>query len=261
MSSQERGTPREFGEALKSARTAAGVSIETICERLKLSRRVIESLEKGELGKLPSRTFGRLFLRQIVELYGEEPDRWVAAFDRAWERWLQGSQVVRVSDEMPRARRRLGPWIVGLALVAAGVATVLYLAGRVQGSGNGQAPPTPAALLPMLAPTPIPSPQPTPPPEPTPAAPPGTLTVRTGAAPCWVQVRIAGETMQSRLMPAGSAWEVAAGGKQVELVLGDAGAIEAVEYLGETRTELGRSGEVMRLVLAGAAAAAQTPGA
>ncbi|MGV8042135.1 MAG: RodZ domain-containing protein [Thermoanaerobaculaceae bacterium] len=66
--------------------------------------------------------------------------------------------------------------------------------------------------------------------------------------------------MQSRLMPAGSAWEVAAGGKQVELVLGDAGAIEAVEYLGETRTELGRSGEVMRLVLAGAAAAAQTPG-
>jgi len=260
MSSQELGTPKELGEALKSARTAAGVSIETICERLKLTRRVIEALEKGELGKLPSRTFGRLFLRQIVELYGEDPERWVAAFERAWECWLQGSQSIRLSDELPRAPRRLGPWIVGLALVVVGVAAVLYLAARVHGPGSGQVAPTPATLLPMLAPTPSPPPEPTPPPKPLSTAPPGTLTVRTAATACWVQVRISGEAIQSRLMPASSVWEVAAGGRPVELVLGDAGAIEAIEYLGDRRTGLGRSGEVIRLVLAGGAVTTQTPG-
>lgn len=249
MSSQERGGPREFGEALKSARMGAGVSVDALCERLKLSRKTIEAFENGEFSKLPSRTFGRLFLRQIVEACGEDPARWVAAFDRAWERWLQGSQVIRVSDELPRARRRLGPWIVGLVLVATAVAAVLYLAGRVQGHGEGQVPPTPSALLPLLAPTPSPTPEP----EPMPAVSPQTLAVRTGSSPCWVQVRIAGEPMQSRLLPAGATWEVAAGGKQVELVLGDAGAIAAIEYLGETRTAVGRPGEVVRLVLAGAA--------
>lgn len=256
MSSLERGGPREFGEALKSARTAAGVSVETICERLKLPRRAVEALETGEFGKLPSRTFGRMFLRQIAEMCGEDPGRWAAAFDQAWERWLQGSQVVRVSAELPRARRRLGPWIVGLFLVAAGVAAVLYLAGRVQVRGDGQAPPTPSALLPMLAPTPSPPPEP----EPTPAASPETLAIRTAAASCWVQVRIAGEAIQSRLVPPDSTWQVAAGGKRVELVLGDAGAIAALEYMGETRTAVGRPGEVVRLVLAGAAGATPTPG-
>ncbi len=236
---------------------AAGVSIETICDRLKLSRRVVEAFESGEFGKLPSRTFGRLFIRQIVELYGEDPGCWVASLDRAWERWLQGSQVIRVSDELPRVRRRTGPWIVGLALVAVGVAAVLYLAARVQGPSHGQTPPTPAALLPMLAPTPSPPPQPTP--EPAPPADPAMLVVRAGPASCWVQARVAGEGIQSRLMPAGSSWEIPAGGKQVELVLGDAGAIEAIEYLGETRSNLGRRGEVVRLLLGSGGAASRTP--
>lgn len=259
MSSQERGTPREFGEALKSARTAAGVSVETICDRLKISRRVVEALESGELGKLPSRAFGRMFLRQILEMIGESPDRWVASFERAWDRWLGGSQVIRVADELPRNRRRVGPWLIGLTLVVAGVAAVLYLAGRVQGTNSGQTPPTPAALLPLLAPTPSPSPDVTPPPEPAATAVPGALVVRTGGASCWVQIRVGRGSIQSRLLPAATTWEVAAAGEPVELVLGDAGAIDAIEYLGETRTQLGRSGEVVRVELAGAAAPVAPP--
>lgn len=249
MSTQERNSPREFGEALKAARTAAGVSQETLIDRLKISRRTLEAFEKGEFGKLPSRTFARMFLRQIVELLGESPDRWTGLFEKAWDRFLQGSQVIHVTAIEPRTRRRVGPWIIGLVVVAAGVAGVLYLAGRVQGQGDRPAPPTPAALLPLLAPTPSPSPVITPPPEATPTPAPGVLLVRTGAASCWVQVRIAEQGMQSRLLAAAEVWEVPAAGREVEVVLGDAGAIESIEYLGETRTNVGRSGEVVRLVL------------
>jgi hypothetical protein len=147
----------------------------------------------------------------------------------------------------------MGPWVIGLLVVAAGVAGVLYLAGRSHRAGGSQPPPTPAALLPLLAPTPSPVPVITPLPDPTPIAAPKTLVVRTGPARCWVQVRIAGETVQSRLMVGDSAWEIPAGGKPVELVLGDAGAIQSIEYLGQTRTQVGRSGEVVRLVLTGPA--------
>lgn len=249
MSTQERNSPREFGEALKAARTAAGVSQETLIDRLKISRGILDAFEKGEFGKLPSRTFARMFLRQIVELLGESPDRWTGLFEKAWDRFLQGSQVIHVTAIEPRSRRRVGPWIIGLVMVAAGVAGVLYLAGRVQGHGERPVPPTPAALLPLLAPTPSPSPVVTPPPEATPAPAPGVLVVRTGAASCWVQVRIAEQGMQSRLLAAGEVWQVPAAGREVEVVLGDAGAIDSIEYLGETRTNVGRSGEVVRLVL------------
>lgn len=249
MSTLERNSPREFGEALNAARTAAGVSQETLIDRLKISRRTLDAFERGEFGKLPSRTFARMFLRQIAEQIGEPPDAWMVPFEKAWERFLQGSQSVQVVAIEPRARRRFGPWVIGLVVVAVGVAGVLYLASRAQGPGERTAPPTPAALLPMLVPSPAPSPLVTPPPEATPTAAPDMLVVRTGAAPCWVQVRIAGQAMQSKLMAAHEVWELAADGKEVELVFGDAGAIEGIEYLGEARTQVGRSGEVVRLTL------------
>lgn len=251
MSSQEHSTPREFGEALKSARAAAGVSAETIIERLKITRRTLDAFEAGEFGKLPSLSFARMFLRQIVALLGEDPQRWTTALDRAWERWLQGSQVIRVSEVAPTRRRHVGPWLIGLLLVAGGVAGVLILAGKAHRGGDAFPPPTPAALLPLLAPTPSPVPLIEPQPEAVPAAAGEMLVIRTGPARCWVQVRIAGDGVRSRLMEGSALWEIAAGGKPVELVLGDAGAIQSIEYLGQIRTELGRSGEVARLVLSG----------
>jgi hypothetical protein len=199
-----------------------------------------------------------MFLRQIVEQLGESPDHWTALFDKAWDRFLQGSQVISVRTIEPRTRRRIGPWIIGLVVVAVGVTGVLYLAGRVQGRGEGKAPPTPATLLPLLAPTPAPPPVVTPPPEPTPSLDPGTLVVRTGTTSCWVQVRIVDQGMQSKLLAPHELWEVPAAGRQVEVVLGDAGAIEAIEYLGETRNQVGRSGEVVRLVLGRTVPATET---
>ena len=107
------------------------------------------------------------------------------------------------------------------------------------------------------APAPAPAPmRPLAPPAPaTPAAPeaasrPGALVIRTGKSACWVEVRVAGEAAASRLLQADSAWEIGAAGKNVDLVLGDAGAA-SIEYLGHTQSPAGRPGEVAHIHLTG----------
>ena len=52
----------------------------------------------------------------------------------------------------------------------------------------------------------------------------------------------------SRLMEAGTAWEVDAEGQAVSMIVGDAGEVE-VEYLGQRRSPVGKAGEVVRLRL------------
>jgi len=72
------------------------------------------------------------------------------------------------------------------------------------------------------------------------------LVVRTSAAPCWAEVILAGGRTQSRLLEAGSKWEVPTGAQEFTLVLGNAGAA-SIEYQGQTRDPAGKNGEVARL--------------
>jgi hypothetical protein len=68
-------------------------------------------------------------------------------------------------------------------------------------------------------------------------------------------VHVSGERQQSRLLPAGTEWRLAAGGRAVGLVVGDGGAL-AIEYLGERRERAGADGEVVHLQLSPAPASA-----
>jgi cytoskeletal protein RodZ len=254
MSPADRNGPREFGAALQKARLAAGVSLETISERTKISRRVLEAFEAGDFAKLPSKVFARMFVRQIAEILGEEEGRWVAALDAAWERFMQGSQPIRVQITTTQRKRRVGPWIIGLVLVSGGLTLLFMLAGKHPVGEHEDVSPTPATILPLVAPTPTPlatvaPTEPTPSPLATPD--PQALVIETANRSCWVQVRLSGGGTQSRLMPPNSVWEVAAGGKEVQLVLGNAGAIGRVSYLGLFHQQLGKDGEVTRLTLGG----------
>jgi cytoskeleton protein RodZ len=243
-------TAREFGEAAKAARCAAGVTIEAIAEKTKITPRSLAALESGEFAKLPSRTFARLFLRQYCEMIGERPESWVHAFEAAWERFCQDSQTFRIAEPAPVRKRRVGPWLVGAALVAAAVVGLLLVDQRQRGSRNAALPPTPAALLPLLAPTPLPEPTETPVAEPTPRAPArGTLAIKTQGRQCWIEVRVAGEQPVSRLLAAESSWEIEARGREVDVLVGDAGAV-SVFYFGEKHDPVGRSGVVARLHIA-----------
>jgi cytoskeleton protein RodZ len=246
-------TPHEFGEALRAARSGAGVALEMIAERTKIPMRTLSALETGEFAKLPNRVFARMFLRQILESLGRSPDEWLPAFDAAWQRFEDSRQLVPLQPSPPIRRRRVGPWFVGLGLVAVGVAAALLIAEKP--ARRRHLPPPPIPLPVAAVPAPEPAAEPTaaaPEPTATPVSAPGLLVVRTGAGPCWVEVRVAGEAPVSRLLAAGTTWEVEGGGREVELVVGDAGAV-SVEYMGETRSPAGAPGAVARFRMAGAA--------
>jgi cytoskeleton protein RodZ len=251
MSPGDRSGPREFGAALAKARAAAGVSLESVAERTKLSRSTLEAFESGDFARLPSRTFARMFVKQIAAQLGESGDRWAAALEVAWDRFEQGSQVIKLDVQAAPRRRRAGPWVVGVVLVGAGLALLFALAGRHPIGTGDEVSPTPSAILPLLAPTatPAPAPEPTVPTVPVVSRDPSVLVIETSDRSCWVQVRRAGGAIESRLMAANSLWEIAAGGREVQIVLGNAGAIGRISYLGEVYTGVGRDGEVSRLTL------------
>lgn len=237
-------TPSAFGNALRAAREDAGVTLEAIAERTKISHAVLAGLEAGEFSRLPGGVFPRLFLRQYLELIRAEPGPWLDAFERARGTGAQhrAAAALQVASAAPQ-RSRLTPWLIGLGLVVAAFAALVVIDRSEAPSAAGPVTPTIAALL--LAPTPTPPPIE---PAPSPTPDPGILTVRAVERACWVELQVAGEPAESRLIEAGGVWQVSAGGRAVQVKLGDAGAIE-VEYLGEVRRGIGADGAVVRLNL------------
>ncbi|MEW6336222.1 MAG: RodZ domain-containing protein [Acidobacteriota bacterium] len=237
--------PREFGEALRRAREEAGVSLESVAERTKISRRVLQAFETGAFEQLPSGAFPRLFLRQFVELLGLEPGPWTQAFEAArgvHEGERRPAEVIPVETVK---RARMGPWLWGLVLVAGALVTVV-LVERHQDARTAAAAATPVAILDVVAPTPAATATPTPAIEA--GSNPNTLVIRAGQRSCWVQARVGDEAPASRLLAAGTRWEIPAGGREVNLTLGDGGSVE-LEYLGVRHTQPGRDGEVVHLRL------------
>lgn len=239
--------PREFGEALRRTREAAGVSLEVLAERTKISKRALEAFESGAFHQLPSGAFPRLFLRQVVELLGEDPQVWVEALEEARGIHEEDERRPAEMKAVETVRRaRMGPWVWGLVLVSGALVTVV-LVERRQGVGPAGAAATPAAILAVVAPTPTATPMPTLPGEP--GSDPNTLVVKAGERSCWVQARVGEEPPVSRLLAAGTRWELPAAGRAVSLTLGDGGSVE-LEYLGVEHRQLGQDGEVVHLRLA-----------
>ena len=239
-------SPREFGAALRAARERSGVRLDVIAERTKIGLRLLEALEGGDFAKLPNRVFVRLFLHQYLQLVGERPETWSAAFDGTWQRFEDASQPWEVSPPAPGRGMRWLPWLIGGVVVFGGLAAVTVIERRQVSQGVGATSPTPAALMPIAL---APEQTPTPVPEPTvPATPPEVLVLRAAERPCWVEVRVAGADAQARLLGAGEEWRVEAGGGPVALTVGDGGALQ-LEYLGEQRVGVGAAGEVVHLRL------------
>ena len=276
MTPTTRATPREFGQALKRARESGGSSLDAISARTKISVRLLTAIEDGEFGRLPNRTFARMFVRQYVEMIGAPPEEWMEQFEAAWRQFADSSQPLPVGLPIRVRSRRIGPWAIGLAVVAVAGAAVFLVESRREPVAAVSAAPTPApkSAGPAEPSRPTPeaaaTPAALPPPEqevgasgaaaaPAEAQPAPTAVVPAAATtlvvsalhgPCWVEVRVAGETAASRLLSAGAVWQVPAAGRAVDLVLGDAGAAR-VAYMGEVRDPAGRSGQVARLHLAG----------
>jgi cytoskeleton protein RodZ len=70
----------EFGSQLKQARESRGISLRQIATSTKISTVALESLERGDLSKLPGGIFSRAFVRAYAIEVGLDPDDVVAQF-------------------------------------------------------------------------------------------------------------------------------------------------------------------------------------
>ena len=70
--------PATAGSTLRSAREAAGLSVDDVAQQLKLAPRQVRALEDDDFQHLPGRTFARGFARNYARFIQLDPDRVLA---------------------------------------------------------------------------------------------------------------------------------------------------------------------------------------
>ncbi len=141
------------GKTLIAARTAQGLELEDVEQRLKIRRRYLVALEEERWERLPAPAYARAFLRSYAALLGLDGDALVRrcpelsepATGQAEEPRPAVSEPARrdrgpTSDTGPRQRPRMGPrlwWIVAMLGLAVAVGVLVHVVG-------GEGGPTPA---------------------------------------------------------------------------------------------------------------------
>lgn len=95
--------PRSPGALLRSAREAAGLSIEQVAEKLHLLQSVVSSLEKDCYERIRGDTFVRGYIRNYARLVGIDGDEVVGCYNAARGGASRGeSRIARRRDPAPR---------------------------------------------------------------------------------------------------------------------------------------------------------------
>jgi cytoskeleton protein RodZ len=144
------------GSRLKSAREAAGLSLDQVAQQLKLAPRQVRALEDEDFAQLPGRTFARGFVRnyaRLMNLDGNDllsmlPDAAHAPALEAPALQPTGAMIA----ELPTAsapKTNFTRWLIPLVLVACivGAAAYEWYRGGLspQGDASRSAPPEPQA--------------------------------------------------------------------------------------------------------------------
>lgn len=224
-----------FGETLRRERELRGVSLREISDATKISVRFLQALEKDRLDVLPGGVFRRAFVKQYAKHLGLDPDRLVAEFVYA-----HGEQAP--DQPQPRSRRD-GSNPATLLLIAV-FATVAVLSlwkatpPREAAQPSAAAPAVRAERAPE-APAVVQKPA---------AAVPEKLVMTLQAQQtCWVEVRVDGQAMLSRVLEQGQSETFEAQG-EIVLTLGNAGGVSfTVNDL--PGRPFGKSGEVKRNIV------------
>jgi cytoskeletal protein RodZ len=260
--------PSNFGEYLRAARSARGISVRDISIRTRIALRSLEALEQNEIAKLPGGIFSRAFVRAYAQEVGLDPDETVRLFVQQFpiDHVTAGSTdavegEIGRGHEAQKRRQRLGLVLtaaIGIPLVGL-VAYLIWSARRPANAADLTTPTdtapvaasaTSTAATPAAAPAAI-----APPPAPIkgtgagpgtvvpPATPDGLRIAITADGPCWIKVRGDGAVRYQGLLAKGDQ-QTGDAKDSLEVLIGDAGHFRFT-INGRPGRIVGKPGEVI----------------
>jgi len=148
------------GALLRAGREAAGLSIATVAQQLKLAPRQVTALEESDFARLPGRTFVRGFVRNYARLLRLDADVVLSALPEAIAPATHDNPSLapspRPMGELPaeaHVRPSAARWAIPVALVAVVTVAAVYEIARPPAESPRTAAsskPAPAALAPLV---------------------------------------------------------------------------------------------------------------
>lgn len=160
-------TLQELGQSIREKREAAGLTIDDVAARIKISTRILKSIEEGSLVGLPHAVYTKSFIRSFGLLVGYDPEELNPRLDTLFppesldETRSEPTFRSQAAMSYPSAGRRFAALLIMLLILGGLVAggwyvTVHYgdaildlvkkpfsaLSGPANGNGQGQENPT-----------------------------------------------------------------------------------------------------------------------
>ena len=207
-----------FGENLRRERELRGVDLHEMAEATKISIRFLQALEQDRVDVLPGGIFPRAFVRQYGKYLGLDPERLVAEFVFAFGGDPVPARAPSAEVHLDRSNRW---WMIG----AAALLVLAFLAWRTWGRvvvrrrrRRRRWPSAPPADLPAGPRLPAAR-------APPARRPRGVVVGLTVRKKSWVEAKVDGTTVLSRVMDEGETHRLDAR-DAVTLSLGNAGGVE-----------------------------------
>ena len=153
--------PEHFGTFLKRARESREIGLADVAQKTKVARSMLELIERGQLGDLPSGVYVRGFIRSFARAVGTDETEPLLLFERALEARSRAEKAREVTpvtepawpagasheEEAPVPRRGLGlaVFVIILLLIATITLSLLLRRPPPTGEGLSLAPPAPAS--------------------------------------------------------------------------------------------------------------------
>jgi len=151
------------GMLLRDAREAAGISLDSVAQQLKLHLRQVKALEDDDFAQLPGRTFIRGFIRNYARLLRLDPAVVLAALpDAGAGQSPEGASLgpsARPMGELPPdspIRRSWARWAIPLLMVVAVAVAAFYE--RMRPPEDTVKRVAPEKVVPLPAPAPVTAP-------------------------------------------------------------------------------------------------------
>lgn len=153
-----------FGEQLRLAREARGISLREISEQTRISTRYLEAIERGDLKRLPGGIFNRSFIKAYAKYIGYDEKEALDAYTHTAREMGTSPEDISITPYKPNVYTdglsSRSPFvtllltIVILSILSLGIYAALHWYQRREAASTGSTPAknAPAAAIPTAAP-------------------------------------------------------------------------------------------------------------